>query len=79
MIKTIVSNEGVQFYWLIATAEFKIDDKETLEVLLAKIVQELLTIRGFSKAGACIEKFKQTTKKPTQHARSLRSELCSYS
>ena len=47
MIKTIVSNEDVQFYWLIATAEFEIDDKETLEVLLAKIVQELLTIRGF--------------------------------
>ena len=71
MIKTIVSNEDVQFYWLIATAEFEIDDKETLEVLLAKIVQELLTIRGFSKAGAWMEKFKQTTKKPTQRARSL--------
>ena len=40
MIKTIVSNKDIQFYWLIATAEFEIDDKETLEVLLAKIVQE---------------------------------------
>ena len=62
MIKTIASNEDVQFHWLIATAEFEIDDKETHEVLLAKIVQELLTIRSFSKAGAWMEKFKQTTK-----------------
>ena len=71
MIKIIVSNEDIQFYWLIATAEFEIDDKETLEVLLAKIVEELLTIRGFSKAGAWMEKYKQTNKKTTQRARSL--------
>ena len=64
MIKTIASNENVQFHRLIAMAEFEIDDKETHEVLLAKIVQELLTIiiRSFSKAGAWMEKFKQTTK-----------------
>ena len=78
MIKIIASN-AVQFCWLIATAEFEIDDKETHEVLPAKIVQELLTISGFAKAGEWMEKFKQTTKKSTQCARSLQNELCSYS
>ena len=61
IIKTIANNENVKFYWLIATAEFEIDDKEIHEVLLAKIVRKLLTIRGLSKAGAWMEKFKQTT------------------
>ena len=78
MIKTIVSDDDVQFYWLIASADFEIDDKETHEILLTKIVEELLTLRGFSKAGAWMEKFKQSTKKPTQRVRSLRSELSNY-
>ena len=75
MIKAIVSNEDVQFYWLISTADFEIDDKETHEILLTKIVQELFTIRAFSKTGVWMEKFKQSTKKSTQRAKSLRSEL----
>ena len=40
--------------------------------------QELLTSRGFSIAGAWMEKFKQSTKKSIQHAKSLWSELYSY-
>ena len=59
--------------------QFEIDDKETHEVLLAKIVQELLTISGFAIAGEWMEKFKYTTKKSTQCTRSSQNELCSYS
>jgi len=76
IIKAIVNNEDVQFYWLIATTDFKIDDKETHELLLTKIAQELFILRGFSKTEVWLEKFKQSTKKFTQCARSLRSELC---
>jgi len=76
LIKDIASNEDVQFYWLIATADFEIEDQDTHDLLLTKIVKEFLTLRMFSKTGIWMEKFKQSTKKPTQRTRSLRSELC---
>jgi len=59
MTKRIVSDDDVQFYWIIASADFEIDDAETKEMLLYKIVQLFLTIRGFSLAGVTMEKHTQ--------------------
>ena len=39
MIQHIQSDDDVQFYWEIASADFKIDDTETKDLLLTKIVQ----------------------------------------
>jgi len=60
----------MQFYWLIASADFDIDDQEPQEMLLTKIVKEFLTLRGFARAGAWMEKFKKSNKKSTQCAKS---------
>ena len=76
MIKDIASHEDVQFYWLISTADFEIEDQDVHDLLLTKIVKEFLTLRSFSRTSALMENFKQSAKKSTQRARSLRSELC---
>ena len=51
IIKSVISDEDVQFYWLIASADFEIDDRETQEILLKKIVELFLTVREFSLTG----------------------------
>ena len=75
VIKKVITDEDVQFHWLIATADFEIDDQETHDTLLKMIVEIYVTIRGFSKASAWLEKYKQSTKKSTQRTKSLRREL----
>ena len=75
IIKNIIIDDDVQFHWLIATADFEIDDEETHDVLLKMIVELYVTIRGFSKANAWLEKYKQSTKTSTQRTKSLRREL----
>ena len=70
-----MSDDNVQFYWLIASADFEIDDAETKDLLLTKIVQLFLTVRGFSLAGVSMEIHKQSTKKGTQRAKSLRRDV----
>lgn len=75
VIKHITNDDDVQFYWLIASADFEIDDQETHDTLLNKIVELFLTVRGFSMAGVWMEKYKQFAKKPTQRAKSLCREL----
>ena len=75
IVEKVTSDEDVQFYWLIVTADFEIDDPMIHEILLNKIVELFLTIRGFSLASGWLEKYKQCTKKPTQRTKSLRREL----
>ena len=75
IVKKVTSDEDVQFYWLIVTADFEFDDPMVHEVLLNKMVELFLTIRGFSLASGWLEKYKQCTKKPTQRTKSLRREL----
>ena len=75
IIKQVTSSEDVQFYWLITTADFEFDDRETHETLLYMIVELYLTIRGYSYASAWMEKFKQFTKTATQRSKSLRRDL----
>jgi len=45
------------------------------EVLLKKIVELYITIRGFSYASGWMEKFKKVTKQSTQRSKSLRRDL----
>ena len=44
-------------------------------ILLEKIVELYVTVRGFSLAGGWLEQYKQHTKQSTQRTRSLRREL----
>lgn len=62
IIKAVTRNENVLFYWLIATADFDIDDHEVHSILLKMIVELYITMRGFSYAGSWMEKFKQSAK-----------------
>lgn len=75
LIKKVITDDDVQFHWLIATADFEIDNKQTHDTLLKMIVELYVTIRGFSKASAWLEKYKQSTKRSTQRTKSLRREL----
>ena len=75
IIKRTIDDDDVQFYWLIASADFEIDDADTHSLLLNKIVELFLTVRGFSVAGMWMEKYKQLSKKSTQRSKSLRREL----
>ena len=61
IIRCITSNDDVLFYWIITTADFEIDD-EVHEVLLGKIVELYITIRGFSYASRWMENFKESYK-----------------
>ena len=75
-IPTQVENdENVQFCCLAVTAEYDIEDREVHDLLLHKIVEPFLTIRGHSKASAWMEKYKQINKKSTQRSKSLRHDV----
>ena len=65
MIKAILASEDVQFYWLVVTADFEVDEDEVKSTLLSMIVELYLTIRGFSFASNWIEQYKHSVKKST--------------
>ena len=65
LIEKVITDD-VQFHWLISTADFEIDDKETHDALLYMIAELYITIRGFSNANGWLQKYKQSTKKCTQ-------------
>ena len=76
MISNVIKSDDVQFYWLIATADFEEEDNnEVTDVLLKKIVELYVTMRGFSHISAWMEKYKQSTTKSTQRSKSLRRDL----
>ena len=75
MIKSVIEDDDVQFYWLIVTADYEIDDDEIHKVLLHKIAELYVTVRGFSLASGWLEQYKQQTKKSTQRTKSLRREI----
>ena len=63
IIKGVISDDDVQFYWLIASENFEIDSRATHEILLKKIVELFLTVRGFSCTAVWMEWHKQINKK----------------
>jgi len=74
MIKKI-TDDDVKFYWSLVAVDFEIDDCEIHKVLLQKIADLYVKVRGFSFANGWIEKYKQRTKQFTQKAKSLRREV----
>ena len=60
IIKKVVENEDVQFYWLITQADFDVGDDETYQLLLYKIVELFVTVHGFSYASNLMEKHKKS-------------------
>ena len=73
LLKNIVEDKNVQFYWALITPETREDIAQNV---LYKICQLMLTIRGFSTAAAYMEEFKQSQKKMTK--KGLRKELKKY-
>jgi len=59
MIRKVIQDD-VQFCWIISTADFEIDDMVTHDLLLYKIVEIFIVMRGFSKAIAWMEKYNST-------------------
>lgn len=74
MVETIMASDDVQFYWIIITAHFEIDE-EVQKLLLHMIVELFLTTRGFSYVSMWLEQYKQAFKKPTQRSKSLRRDI----
>ena len=70
--QTIIQNDNVQFFWSIVCKEW---EGKVGDILLEMIVNECVTIRGFSYASAWIEKFKQATKVTTEKSKGLRKQL----
>ena len=70
--QAMVQNDNVQFLWSIICNEW---DEEVGNILLEMIVNEWVTIRGFSYASAWIEKFKQATKVTIEKSKGLRKQL----
>ena len=74
-VEALCSSEDVEFYWIITTADFEVDDADVHEHLLRMIADLFVTVRGFSYANAWIELYKQVEKKSTQRSKSLRKKL----
>ena len=75
IIQRTTSDDDVQYYWLFVVADFEIDSQEIHAILLQKIVELYVTVRGFSIASGWLEQYKQHTKHSTQRTKSLRREI----
>ena len=75
IIKSVMQSEEVEFYWLIAQADFDVGDEETYQLPLHKIVELYVTVRGGSYASNQMEKYKQAMAKGTQKAKALCRKL----
>ena len=71
LTKCIVEDEDVAFYWCL----LGYSGDEHGEACLNMIVDKWVTIRGFSFARSMMEMYKQTAKKGTEKAKSLRTKL----
>ena len=69
---SIIGNQDVVFYWSIAAAQF--DEKEA-ELLLEKITDLWITVRGFAYTSGWLEQYKQKEKKGIQKSKSLRTRV----
>ena len=74
ILKTIISNEDVLFYWCILSAPWEVEPQ--IEEKLLRLVADMwVTIRGFSYCSAWIEKYKQKHKKTTEKSKGIRKVL----
>lgn len=68
----IMKNEDVLFYWSLVSVSF--DEAESNE-LLNQIIQQWITVRGFSCVSGFMERYKQKNEKSTQKSKGLRKTL----
>ena len=61
-----MENEEVEFYWLMAQTDFDVENEETYKLLLHKIVELFVTVRGHTYTSNLMEKHKQATSKGKQ-------------
>lgn len=66
--EAISSDCDVQFHWCMASSQ----NSSTSEIILDKVVNKWLTIRGHSFAKSIMEKYKRDTTKCTQKKKPLR-------
>ena len=74
MIKSVSENEDVLFFWSLVSANWSMKEADTL---LRMIVEQWITVRGFSFTSAFLEKYKQANKKTVQKSKGLRKNLSS--
>ena len=72
--KEFKESESVQFIWYLISADW---DDDSSSQILDSIVAEWVKIRGFSLAGAWVEKYKAANKKTTQKSKGVRKQLLS--
>ena len=70
-IQSIIKNQGFLQCW----SDIAINWGEESDDLKEMIVKQYVTVRGFSAAGAFIEKYKQNHQKTVQKKRALRKTL----
>lgn len=67
----ILESEDVQFYWALLSSEW---DTEIRTELFDKVVSLWVTIRGYSKCSAWVERYKAETKTALQKSKGLRKK-----
>ena len=72
IVSSVLSSNGVQFYWSMVSTTIAEDISEELLKLL---VSQWITIRGHSFARSFVEIYKQQNKKHIQKSKSLRKKL----
>lgn len=73
ILDDIYTNEDILFQWSLLSASV---DENVGMIILQKIANLYVTIRGFAFASSCLELYKQQYKKKTQKSKSLRKKLC---
>ena len=71
-IKALLKSDDLLFEWCLIAVEAD-DDISTL--VLEKIVELYVTVRGLTFAKSCMEMYKQAKKKTVHKSRALRSKL----
>ena len=68
----IHENSDVQFKWSLLSSE---TESHVADVIIGKIIDTYVTIRGFAFASGCIEMFKQHQKINLQKKKAIRKEI----
>ena len=67
----IVGDSDVEFYWLLTGVE----DEDAGQLVMEKLIEKWITVRGFSFTNSILEQYKQNSKKTTAKSKSLRTKL----
>ena len=72
VMNSISQTANVQFFWYLISSDW---EENRAKALLEMIIEEWVTLRGFSYASAWVEKFKAKHKKTTQKSKGVRKQL----